>query len=154
MIPANSTHLQQPLDVAFFAPLQRLWRKLLSEYKSTVHNKGNILKADFPRLLCNLVQELMEKGNGSANLKSGFATCGVCPIDADRVLRKMPGGLARENSDCIVAEVVEKLLSSKLYGDQRAGPSSRRGPQTKRIKVVPGKSVGNADSAEDDSKEY
>ncbi len=76
-LPANSTHLQQPLDVAFFAPLKRLWRKLLSEYKSTVHNKGNILKADFPRLLWNLVQELMEKGNGSANLKSGFATCGI-----------------------------------------------------------------------------
>ncbi len=66
----------------------------------------------------------------------------------------MPGGLARENSDCIVAEVVEKLLSSKLYGDQRAGPSSRRRPPTKRIKVVPGRSVGNPESTEDDSEEY
>lgn len=32
-IPANSTHLTQPLDVVFFGPLKKVWRKILLQYK-------------------------------------------------------------------------------------------------------------------------
>jgi len=32
-LPPNSTHLLQPLDVAFYGPLKRMWRKVLDEWK-------------------------------------------------------------------------------------------------------------------------
>lgn len=34
-LPPNSTHLTQPLDVAFFHPLKEAWRKIMSEYKQS-----------------------------------------------------------------------------------------------------------------------
>lgn len=32
-LPKNSTHLCQPLDVAVFGPLKRVWRDVLTEWK-------------------------------------------------------------------------------------------------------------------------
>lgn len=32
-LPPNSTHLTQPLDVAFFRPMKMAWRKIISDYK-------------------------------------------------------------------------------------------------------------------------
>jgi hypothetical protein len=32
-LPPNSTHLTQPLDVAVFAPMKRLWREVLDKFK-------------------------------------------------------------------------------------------------------------------------
>jgi hypothetical protein len=123
-----------------------LWRKILSEFKVTLRNKGSIQKADFPRLLCNLVNDLTDTGKGSTNLKAGFEACGIFPINANRVLQKLPGGVTRQSSDCIVANVVEKMLAPKRYGDNGVGTSSQRRQPAKRMKVIPGKSVGNAQS--------
>jgi len=39
-LPPNATHLCQPLDVAFFAPMKRQWRKILTEYKQTHRKQG------------------------------------------------------------------------------------------------------------------
>ncbi len=33
-LPANSTHLTQPLDVAVFAPMKKQWRVELNKYKA------------------------------------------------------------------------------------------------------------------------
>lgn len=32
-LPTNSTHLTQPLDVAFFAPMKKKWSKIISQWK-------------------------------------------------------------------------------------------------------------------------
>ena len=32
-LPANSTHLLQPLDVAFFSPPKKAWRTILENWK-------------------------------------------------------------------------------------------------------------------------
>jgi hypothetical protein len=61
-------------------------------------------------------------------------------------LQKLPGGVTRQSSDCIVANVVEKMLAPKRYGDNGVGTSSQRRQPAKRMKVIPGKSVGNAQS--------
>jgi hypothetical protein len=151
-LPPNSTHLQQPLDVAFFAPLKRIWRNILSEFKATVRNKGSIFKADFPRLLGRLINELMEAGKGSTNIKAGFEATGICPIDPNRVLRKLPGGVAQSSSDNIVVEAIEKMIAPQRYHDHDAGTSSRRRPPAKRIKVAPGKSVGNLRPNDEESE--
>lgn len=76
-------------------------------------------------------------------MKAGFATTGICPIDPNNVLRKMPGGMRQDSSDNTVAEAIEKMFASQRYGGIGAGTLSRRRPPAKRIKVTPGKSVGN-----------
>jgi len=52
-LPPNSTHLTQPLDVAFFRPLKILWRKILEEWKQTASGSkaASVPKDVFPRLL-------------------------------------------------------------------------------------------------------
>lgn len=55
-LPPNSTHLTQPLDVAYFAPMKAAWRKFLTTWKQT--SKGRkapcLPKDEFPRLLKQL----------------------------------------------------------------------------------------------------
>lgn len=53
-IPPRSTHITQPLDVAFFAPLKRTWRKILSRYKIENPNETSLNKKHFPKLLKQL----------------------------------------------------------------------------------------------------
>ncbi len=49
-LPANSTHITQPLDVSFFGPLKSHWRKILSLWKEENLGK-NLTKDVFPQLL-------------------------------------------------------------------------------------------------------
>jgi len=49
LLPPNSTHLTQPLDVAYFRPLKIKWRQVLNSWKEK--NKGNVPKTHFPRLV-------------------------------------------------------------------------------------------------------
>ena len=58
-LPPNSTHLLQPLDVAFFAPLKRKWRKILDAWKSSQRKQSQLLSKDaFPQLLKQLCDEV------------------------------------------------------------------------------------------------
>lgn len=58
-LPANSTHITQPLDVAFFRPTKVSWHDILFGWKKT---EGRMLatvpKSIFPRLLKNLFEHL------------------------------------------------------------------------------------------------
>lgn len=56
LFPPNSTHLLQPLDVAFFAPLKKKWRTALSEWKT--NNRGCISKSEFPSLFKKTLTEM------------------------------------------------------------------------------------------------
>lgn len=49
LLPPNSTHLCQPLDVAFFRPLKITWRNVLNTWK--INHKGVFPKSEFPKLL-------------------------------------------------------------------------------------------------------
>ncbi|XP_074037924.1 uncharacterized protein [Leptinotarsa decemlineata] len=48
LLPPNTTHLLQPSDVAFFAPMKKAWHAILLKWK--IKNRGTILKSEFPRL--------------------------------------------------------------------------------------------------------
>ena len=71
-LPPNSTHLTQPLDVAFFRPMKIAWRQILSDWKEKARNRRmpSLPKDEFPSLLNSLLLKIKE--NASDNLKAGF----------------------------------------------------------------------------------
>lgn len=75
-LPANSTHLTQPLNVAFFCPLLAAWRMILTDYRLKIRRKN------FPYLLNDLVKQIGMKNN--QNLKKGFNTWGIIPMIAQK----------------------------------------------------------------------
>ena len=98
-LPANSTHLLQPLDVAFYGPLKRSWRKIPDEYKASGRKTGSTLSKDrFPTLLRKLQDKV---GLISENLISGFNKCGIHPINAQRVLSQLPDGEPEDLNDSV-----------------------------------------------------
>ena len=74
----NSTHLSQPLDVAFYGPMKRKWRGILKNWKLKNPSKTTLPKDEFPGLL----KELCEVLNHD-NLIAGFSTCGIYPFCPD-----------------------------------------------------------------------
>ena len=77
----NATHILQPLDVAFFAPMKKIWRDLLRTWRGTPRGRrcGTLGKEDFSSLLKQLMERLF--ANSSQNLVSGFRKCGIFPFN-------------------------------------------------------------------------
>ncbi|KAJ8913064.1 hypothetical protein NQ315_006565 [Exocentrus adspersus] len=84
LLPPNSTHMLQPLDVAYFRPLKGAWRKTLEEWK--LKNKGVIPKTVFPTLLKKAVESLGDREGDNA--RAGFKACGIVPFNPEVVLKK------------------------------------------------------------------
>lgn len=106
-LPANTTHLLQPLDVSFFAPMKRKWRENLAEWKMLRSGKAvTIPKDQFPRELNNLMESI--KDTASENLKSGFRKTGIVPLNAAVPLAEFPND---SNNDSESVEQPEALQS-------------------------------------------
>lgn len=83
LLPPNSTHLCQPLDLTYFSPLKSAWRKVLSDYKDKY--RGPIPKDKFPRKLKQALDILSP--DSEKNLKAGFAASGIFPLNPQAVLK-------------------------------------------------------------------
>ena len=99
LLPPNSTHLCQPLDVAFFHPLKCHWRQVLLDWK--MKNKGTVPKDVFPRQLKGALKSLSPKVE--ANLRSGFRGTGIFPFNPEEVLKRLPRATNGNQSisDCL-----------------------------------------------------
>ncbi|KAG5876799.1 hypothetical protein JTB14_014129 [Gonioctena quinquepunctata] len=133
LLPPNSTHLLQPLDVAYFRPLKAAWKKVLETWK--LRNRGVLPKTSFPKLLKKAVESVGLKSQ--ANSIAGFKACGIVPFNPDAVLKKIP------------RKAVDETLETSWKGalvdhleQLRTGPTKtvKRG---KKLNVPPGKSKGN-----------
>lgn len=89
-LPANSTHLLQPLDVAYFSSLKSNWRKALATWRNTSNGKKVVAlpKAIFSQLLKTTLD--MGQTTCSLNLIKGFNCSGIFPVDRDVSLKKLP----------------------------------------------------------------
>lgn len=136
-LPPNSTHLTQPLDVAFFRPLKIAWRKVLSDWKAKqLRGGGTIPKEEFPGLLKKVEERV--GFNSSINLKQGFRTCGIFPHDPNVVLARLPGARSGEINNQVLNEaVLEMLTNQSPEGNAEPKKKQRR----TRVKVAAGKSV-------------
>lgn len=84
-LPANSTHLTQPLDVAIFRPIKASWRKKLEAWKNKY--KRSLPKEYFPTILASALNSVK---NMKENILSGFAATGIIPCNRENVLKRLP----------------------------------------------------------------
>lgn len=151
-LPSNSTHLTQPLDVAFFRPLKMAWRKLLLEWKlGPGRNEPTIPKSKFPSLLKALCESCK-----SENVKSGFRKCGIYPLKRSEVLNMLPPedmstqseestATTPAQSPVVAIDDTFKELLKTLRNPEVTKPRKKR----VKVNVEPGKSVSVADFESD-----
>nr|XP_037876015.1 uncharacterized protein LOC119630499 [Bombyx mori] len=143
-LPANSTHLTQPLDVAFFRPMKTAWRDILFHWKkSDGRSQSSVPKNCFPQLLKKLFQRI-EKYQKN-NIIAGFAKTGISPLNKEKVLEKLPGNNIRnetsiEDEKKAIDEKVLKLLSDMHYGKESTG-NIKYIMKKQKINLQAGKSV-------------
>ena len=143
-LPPNTTHLMQPLDVAFFGPMKSKWRAVLLDWKKGLGKNLQTLPKDwFPRLLGSLIAEL--NPSTERNMKSAFAATGLYPLDRQRVLKKLDKEAPTTSTDVIgqATSLVAQALLVKLK-EVRSPPEPPPGSvivkRRKRIHLTPGKS--------------
>lgn len=76
----NTTHILQPLDVAFFFPLKSKWREMVRMWRYE-HDGAEIRKQDIPANL----NKLLADPTFPAAITAGFKVCGLYPFNADAV---------------------------------------------------------------------
>lgn len=82
-MPSHSSHLLQPLDIRCFAVLKRLYSRLIESQTRLGHN--HIDKLDFLESYILARQEAFK----TDIIQSSFASAGLVPINAERVLSKL-----------------------------------------------------------------
>lgn len=108
-------------------------------------NMSSVPKDKFPRLLKSLLKKM--EPNASANVKAGFAKCGIIPIDKEQVLKMLPAeNIETENPTDPEAQERQhldnafiNLLKSMRY-DGTAKPKKKS-----KLNVPPGKSIAVED---------
>ena len=128
----NATHLLQPLDVAVFRPLKINWRNILETWRKESRVKGTIPKNQFPGMLLKLQNQL-----NPANLTAGFKASGICPVDREMVLKRLPtsnqdkgGASVNETFNAAIADILAKHCGQGVKKKQSRG-----------TKITPGKPV-------------
>ncbi|OJJ94592.1 hypothetical protein ASPACDRAFT_128242 [Aspergillus aculeatus ATCC 16872] len=79
-MPAHSSHKLQPLDVACFGPLKKLYGQRVSE--AICYGEESITKLDF----LQLYHSVHAKAFFNINILSGFRATGLVPLNSQKVL--------------------------------------------------------------------
>ncbi|XP_026326216.1 uncharacterized protein LOC113234910 [Hyposmocoma kahamanoa] len=154
-----STHLCQPLDVAFFRPMKSAWRNVLTNWKMQNPRLSTVPKDTFPRLLQKALKKIdsvQAKPNSpfanvtegvKRNLMSAFKATGIFPLSREQVLKRLP---IVENSDPTneVESCLTDYLREQRYGGQLVGSRRRT-----RLNVEPGASVSTANAVDTQAPE-
>ena len=146
LLVPNATDKMQVLDVSVFAPMKKSWRVILTDYRQETRRRGSIQKCYFPTLLSKLINRMQT--NLASNIKSGFRTCGIIPIDRTQVLKKLPSN--NSITDLDVSAVFNSTLVT-LLEENRASANNQKKKRGKRIirNVLPGKPVLPSNFAQD-----
>ncbi|CAG4941286.1 unnamed protein product [Parnassius apollo] len=130
LIP-NSTHLLQPLDVAYFSSLKTNWRSVLNNWRNT--RRGKIATA-LPK---NVFASLL----AGKNIIAGSKETGLFPCDVNVPLEKLP------DYEKPIEEIRERIEESfkRYIDDIRNIDLGMKQIKKLQISVVAGKSVSVAE---------
>lgn len=81
-LPAHLTDCLQPLDKTVFSAVKTEWDKQLVNYGREQIGRGSLTipKPKFVELLCKTFEIALTK----KNIKAGFESCGIFPVDEDK----------------------------------------------------------------------
>lgn len=82
LLPANATHLLQPLDVAVFSPFKRKLSRLIDE---AIEEDDSGLFTICKVTAIKVTSIAWDKRKLRCNLVSGFETCGIYPVFIDKM---------------------------------------------------------------------
>lgn len=137
-LPPYSTHLLQPLDVSVFAPLKKVWNKVLSEWKMAEGRYYSILpKQCFPKLLLSVMEKMNLKWEILA--KAGFKTCGIYPYDPTPVINKVSKTPSKETANATRATNNATLIKYLQESNEKKIETKKK--RGKHVKVPAGQSV-------------
>ena len=141
----NGTHLLQPLDVAWFAPLKKRWWNMLEDWKKSskgLKHKDALPKEEFSKLLKKLAGRLDENGAASENLVNGFHKCGLFPFNPDAVYELLPSENVMSPRKALDESLLQHLQGLReVPADEAPTKQTKR----KRFDLEPGKSISNLD---------
>ena len=83
-LPPHITHLLQPLDVAIFEPLQKIYDDLVSQESEAGIDSIN------KDIFINLYTEAREKAFTSNVIKAEFKATGLVSFNPQKVLKRFP----------------------------------------------------------------
>ena len=144
-LPPNSTHICQPLDVAVFAPMKRVWRSLLEEWRRESRSKGTLPKQHFPLLLNRLVEATKNQ-----NIVSGFRATGLYPVNQDEVLKHImqaTNATLNESAEQLLGPSIVRVLQENLgIGTEQI----EKRKNSRERKIMPGKPIETIDGKENE----
>ena len=143
-MPPNSTHLTQPLDLAFFNPLKGIYRKCLQNYRLKNPGAGSLTKEAFSMLLKQSLDTLGEE-RASANLRAGFAKAGLGPTletptspSEDLSWAALYASLPASKTEKVVNEMVDDTFMKLLHTKFPAQVAPTKKARNSRIAHQPG----------------
>nr|CAH7727746.1 unnamed protein product [Callosobruchus chinensis] len=141
-LPPNSSHLTQPLDLAYFRPLKIKWRQVLTEWKQSESGKSvsTLPKDIFPRLLKKALDNI--EPHVRENIKAGFKKAGIHPISKDEVLKRLPSSSASVNLELVGETFIQHLKEKR---QEVVKPRIRK---RQKLEVPAGKSITSTDVAQ------
>ena len=131
LIP-NTTHMLQPLDVAVFRPLKRIWRKVLEDWKKETRSSRPLTKNLFPLKLKQVFTQLKEE-----HLISGFRATGIFPLKREKGIDMLPGKQIPTNIQQSLSSSAVKILRDHC---RRSG-EEKRAPRGRKANRVPGQVI-------------
>ncbi|KAF2878707.1 hypothetical protein ILUMI_27459 [Ignelater luminosus] len=126
-LPLFSTGLT--ITRCIFSPLKQHWRKVLDNCKKANSKAPSIAKNAFPKLLKQLIQQIMIKGK--ANLVSGFKACGIYYRKSSTNFQKLNKRLSK------IDQSVLSYLKNMRHDKQERKPRKKRS----KLSIEPGKSM-------------
>ena len=135
LLPSNTTHVLQPLDVSVYSPVKQAWKRILNTYKLKTR-AANIGKEDFPGLL----KQLWDSSFKESHLIGGFRETGLYPFNQSAIPSwKIAPALpiqARSSTDTTVAgETPLRSELRKCFIDA-IKPREERQPQCRKKVII------------------
>lgn len=79
-LPPHASHILQPLDVAVFGPMKKIWNKCLDDFKRDYKGLSMTRNHFFP-----VFDKCWKEATGAQNVKAGFKKCGLVPLNRDTI---------------------------------------------------------------------
>ena len=123
LLPPNSTHLLQPLDVCVYGPMKRAWRKVVTDWKLGPGKHCTVMpKQWFPYLLLQLLTTMP---NIKDLLITSFKATGIHPLNRIRVIDKLQhADILPSAAHLVSPTVIEHLQSLREGAGKKPGAAA------------------------------